>query len=128
MDNWRKSYGKYGSRTSSASITLGPREASQALFNFDAKSVQSFTVYFPSLRYNIKHHFQFISPLVIVRKEYTHVRVSSPVDARADEGHELMTPLVDHEPADLALVALLPEPPETLEAGELSQSLLWSQN
>ena len=73
--------------------------------------MQSFTVYFPSLRYNIKHHFQFISPLVIVRKEYTHVRVSSPVDAGADEGHELMTPLVDHEPADLALVALLPEPP-----------------
>ena len=44
----------------------------------------------------------------------THVRVSSAIYARADEGDELMTSLVDHEPADLTLVALLSETPKTL--------------
>ena len=43
--------------------------------------------------------------------EDTHVRVSPSVQAGAEEGDELMAPLVHHEPAHLALVALLPEPP-----------------
>ena len=44
----------------------------------------------------------------------THVRVSPTVDARADEGDELVTSLVHHKPADLTLVALLAEAPKTL--------------
>ena len=43
--------------------------------------------------------------------EDTHVRVSPSVQARAEEGDELMAPLVHHEPAHLALVALLPKAP-----------------
>ena len=43
----------------------------------------------------------------------THVRVSSTIYARADEGDELVASLVDHKPADLALVALLSETPRT---------------
>ena len=46
--------------------------------------------------------------------ENTHVRVSPTVDARADEGDELVTSFVHHKPADLTLVALLAETPKTL--------------
>ena len=48
-----------------------------------------------------------------LKGEDTHVRVSSPIYARADEGDELVASLVHHEPADLTLVSLLSETPKT---------------
>ena len=40
-----------------------------------------------------------------------HLRGGAAVHPGAGEGDKLVTSLVDHEPAHLALVALLPEPP-----------------
>ena len=71
-------------------------------------------VYFLSLSfYKIKPLFSVFLNTELKGKD-THVRVSSTIDARADEGDELVASLVDHEPADLALVALLAETPRIL--------------
>ena len=40
-----------------------------------------------------------------------HLRGGAAVHPGAGEGDKLVTSLMDHEPAHLALVALLPEPP-----------------
>ena len=44
-------------------------------------------------------------------KGLDHLRGGAAVHPGAGEGDKLVTSLVDHEPAHLALVALLPEPP-----------------
>ena len=61
-------------------------------------------------RYQIKPLFPCCS---ILKRKETHVRVSSSIYARADEGDELVASLVDNKPAHLALEALLSETPRT---------------